>query len=666
MKNFTLLLLLCFSSSLLFAQNYKFGKVSKSELEENTYPLDSTANAAYLYKYKKIFYEYSGDDGWTIVTEVHERIKIYNKKGFDYATHQVSLYESGGVKEQFSSFKGYTYSLKNGKLSKEKLSKKNIFKEKNTKNWKIRKITFPNVGKGTVLEYKYRIVSPYYTFIDDIILQHKIPVKNVKVVVKIPEYLVFNRKIKGYLFVGVEQTRVNRTISYSYRVSSGIAKTSKEFKSQQLSDLIYTIDKKDIPALKIEPYVSNMNNYRSECKFELAMTRFPNSMVKPYSSTWKSVAKKIYESDAFGGELSKKAYYKNDITTVISGSASDQDKIKAVFQFVKTKVKWNGNYGKYTQKGVRKAYKDGVGNVAEINLMLTSMLRSVGVQANPVLISTRNNGVSFFPTLKGFNYVISAVVFPDKTYVLLDATELYSLPNVLPIRDLNWEGRVVKKDGDSYSISLTTKKHAVEDNNISVKISDEGLVAGMMRSKYTRHEALAYRKKYNHVKDDDVISQIEEKYEIEIDNFRISNKKKIGKPINQLLKFSSEDLIEEINGKNYISPLLFLTSGANPFKLEDRKFPVDFETPWKKVNRVTIKIPEGYKVESFPKSIAIGLPEKLGVFKYQVQVVNNVIKVISIMQLNNAIIAPQYYQHLKEFYKTMVEKQSEKIVFVKK
>ncbi|MBL4904479.1 MAG: hypothetical protein JKZ00_00250, partial [Flavobacteriaceae bacterium] len=496
-------------------------------------------------------------------------------------------------------------------------------------------------------------------------------IKSVNVLVKIPEYFVFNKKIKGYLFVNVKQSKKNRTINYSHRVgvnkkSYRTIQTKKEYQSTQLSEVLYTIDQVQVPALKEESYVANMNNYRSECKFELAMTRFPNSPVKPYSTTWESVSRKIYESDAFGGELKKQSYYKKDLLPVISGATTDLAKIGAVFQFVKSKVKWNGNYSKYTEKGVKKAYKEGVGNVADINLMLTSMLRNVGLQADPVLISTRKNGVSFFPTLKGFNYVITAVVFADKSYVLLDATEPYSMPNVLPIRDLNWQGRVVKKNGDSYAITLDTKRHAVADNNISVKISEDGIVTGMMRSKYTRHGALGFRKKYNHVKEDNLISKLEEKYEIEIDNFRLSNKKKIGKPVSQLLQFSSEDLIEEIGEKKYVSPLLFLTNITNPFKLEDRKFPVDFETPWKDVNRVTIQIPEGYKVESFPEAIAIGLPDDLGVFKYQVQVTGNKVKVISIMQINSAIITPQYYQHLKEFYKSMVEKQSEKIVLVKK
>ena len=55
MKNrIYLLLLFLFTISENYSQDYKFGKVSKSELEEKYYPSDSTANAAYLFKNKEV------------------------------------------------------------------------------------------------------------------------------------------------------------------------------------------------------------------------------------------------------------------------------------------------------------------------------------------------------------------------------------------------------------------------------------------------------------------------------------------------------------------------------------------------------------------------------------------------------------------------------------
>jgi hypothetical protein len=57
---------------------------------------------------------------------------------------------------------------------------------------------------------------------------------------------------------------------------------------------------------------------------------------------------------------------------LIKGLTKRRKKIEVIFNFVKTKVKWNDYNGYSCNDGVKN--KDKTGNVAEINLMLTAML----------------------------------------------------------------------------------------------------------------------------------------------------------------------------------------------------------------------------------------------------------------------------------------------------
>ena len=91
---------------------------------------------------------------------------------------------------------------------------------------------------------------------------------------------------------------------------------------------------------------------------------------------------------------------------------------------------WNKLEGYICNEGLREAYKTGVGNVAEINLILTSMLKYAGFDANPILISTRSNGIAFYPSITAFNYVLSSVNLSGEI-LLLDATEINSDINIL-------------------------------------------------------------------------------------------------------------------------------------------------------------------------------------------------------------------------------------------
>ena len=142
---------------------------------------------------------------------------------------------------------------------------------------------------------------------------------------------------------------------------------------------------------------------------------------------------------------------------------------------------------------MKKAYKNKTGNTAEINLMLTAMLRFAGLNANPVLISTRDNGIAFFPSRTAFNYVIAAVETPEGL-ILLDATEKYSEPNILPLRDLNWIGRLIRKDGTSTEVDLMPKTLSREATNMSVVLKADGSAEGKIRRQLTNYEALEFRK----------------------------------------------------------------------------------------------------------------------------------------------------------------------------
>ncbi len=602
-----------------------------------------------------------------MINEIHKRIKIYTKEGFDKATFKIPLYNNGGDREKVSFLKGYTFNESDGDIKKIKLKKEHRFDEELTDNHSLVKLVFPEVKPGSVIDLKYTLTSPFITNIDQVQFQYDIPVDKLDITIEAPEYFNFKKASKGYYLVPVKNSTKNGSINIVQEYTNQFGRNERAGSYDQ--DLKYNINKfqaEDIPALKdSEPFVANIANYRGAVKYELSFVQFPNRSPNFYSTSWEDVSKRIYKYKGFGGELQKNGYYKKELSALITNTANDYEKIGAIFQFIKSKVKWNGRYGT-SASGVKKAFKNGTGNVADINLMLTAMLRSAGLNANPVLVSSRSNGVPVFPTIEGFNYVIATVEFSNGKYILLDATEPYSTPNILPVRALNWNGRKVTREGNSSWVKLTSSAHSSIENKVKVKIEDDGMVSGLLFKTETKLNALLARKRYNHVAEDDLISKFEEKYDIEIDDFKTRNEKSIGKPLNRILKFSSDNLVEEINNKIYIHPLLFLTEKQNPFKSAERKFPIEFTTPWKIENSIAMQIPDNYTVETIPEVLAIGLPENMGVFKFKVVAKEKNIQVKSVLQFNKAIISPIHYQAVKDFYKQVTAKQAEKIVLIKK
>jgi len=654
-----------------YSQNFKFGKVSKEEILEKEHPLDPSANAAVLYREVSTRFDYSTEDGFYVVTDFYERIKFYNKEGFEYATKLVDLYQgSNNVNESMSGLKANTYYLDDAnKIVKIKLKKEGIFEEDISAFYKRKKFTMPDIRKGCVIEYKYSFKSAYKNNINEYRFQEKIPVNNVSLTFLVPEYLVYKTHKSGWLDIDIKKDGQERTMDYRYLQSailSGSGGADKSIKNTiKFIENSYKVKMQDVPAIKEEGYVGNIKNYMSSLKFELSYTKYPNSNIKSFATDWGFVAKSIYESPSFGKELDTYKYFTDDLSGLLNGVTNKEEQMIKIFEFVKSKMNWNGHYGVYTNKGVKKAYKDGIGNAAEINLMLTAMFRYAEINANPILLSTKSNGIPVVPTRNGFNYVIAGVEV-NNAVLLFDATDENAEVNILSSKLLNWQGRIIRKEGSSNWVPLIPSKPSVRNVMISATITEDLKVDGDVKMRLTDYFSKETRDQYKNTSQDDIRKSLEEnKGEMEITNIEFKDLDVLYKPTGMSYDFTSEDLVENIGGKLYFSPMLFIGERENPFKLEDRKYPVDFEFP--KKNRVIINfnLPEGYTVESMPENANFGLGNGDLALKYNVSNQGSTIKVMVEYSINKTIITADKYKNLKGYYQLLIEKLNEKVVLVK-
>lgn len=293
------------------------------------------------------------------------------------------------------------------------------------------------------------------------------------------------------------------------------------------------------------------------------------------------------------------------------------------------------------------------------------MLRYAGLEANPVLVSTKSHGIPLFPTREGFNYVICAVETGDSV-VLLDATSKLSVPNILPYRVLNWDGRLVREDGSSEAIDLSSPVKSKNSVNAIVKLNEDGSVEGRLRKQLSSHWAYGFRNQYLNMDEDEYLEELENKYSgIEIEEYQISNKSDYYKPVMEDITFYKEEAIEIISGKYYLNPLLFFTENDNPFKSEDRVYPIDFKYPETTSYVFNYTLPEGYSVESLPESTKFALPDDLGSFAYQIISNGANLQVRVTYDMNKDVVPADYYQAMKAFMSEIISKESEKVVITK-
>ena len=648
------------------AQEFKLGKVSIAELEQKTHPKDSSAAAAILYKKGTSTIEYNQNDGFVLVTQVDARIKIYKKEGYDWANQSVVYYIGNNDSREKVDFTDVnTFNLVNGKIEKTKLKSDGIFNEEVNKYRARKKITMPNVKEGSILEYSYTVRTNSIGMMREWAFQTSIPVNYSEYTTYIPEYFTFNVRQKGYVFPKVTAKKNTKSIMFNSKERSegpGVTQTTFHTEKVDYIEIQTNYAALDLPAMKEESFVNNIDNYTSSLEQELSMIKYPNSPLKTFSANWNSVAKTIYEYDDFGPELNKTGYFEDDLKALLAGLTKPEEKIMVILNHVKSNVKWDKYYGYSCDKGVRKAYQEKSGNIAEINLMLTAMLRYAGLTANPVLVSTRSNGIALFPNRTAYNYVIAAVE-TEKGYILLDASDKFSVPNVLPMRALNWYGRLIRKDGTSEEIDLMPKKTSNDIVFMSYSIDADGKIAGKTKRQCSDYNAMIFRENINEYKEESYLEKLEnDNNKIEITDYSRTNEKELLLPTSETYSFTGSNLCEKIGDKIYVSPMLFFTNEKNPFNQETREYPVDFGFPFVDKYNITIQIPDGFTFETLPAPAAINMEDNLGSFKFNIAATENKLQMIISHQINNAIVSTQQYEMLKEYYKAMIEKESEKIV----
>lgn len=666
----TKLLIFLLFTTFIYSQEYELGKVTIAQLEEKYHPKDTSAVAAILFEKGKTSFNYEEMNGFSTTTEVLVKIKIYKKEGFEWANRKIRHYIDG-KKETVSFSKGVTYNLVNGEIEKTKLKSSGEFTEKINNFWSETKIVMPNVKEGSIIEYAYIIKSPFISNFPEWSFQKNIPVNHSEYTTLIPEYFVYNTFTKGFSNIKVTRNSDNRKMPYSYSYvdasRAGTAKSERVTTELQFVENSTNYIAEDVPALKEESFVNNIDNYSSSILHELSMTKYPNSPTKSYSSDWESVVKTIYDNEDFGGQLNKANFYEEDLNALLKDITTTEDKIITIFSYIKNRLNWNGYVGYYSDKGVKKAYQEKTGNTADINLLLVSMLNYAKLNASPILLSTRSNGIPIFPSRNGFNYVIAGVELSNGSVVLLDATNKNAVPNIIPENALNWFGRIVRKNGSSEMVDLYPKKVSLETISILAELKSDGSISGKQRKQLTDYNAFRFRSRHANRNHDDYVQELEKEHNFSaVENYEVTNTNDLSKPIVETYSFSSNSMTDIIDSKIYITPMLFHQMDVNPFKAEERAYPIDFNFPSKDTYNFSIKIPEGYVVESKPEALNLNMNQNMVSFRYSVSENLGTIQISCIVEVNSPIIESDYYPHLKELFNQIVLKQNEKIVLVKK
>lgn len=661
----------------IFAQEppkIKFEKVSEEEMKMTVYEPDTTAVAVILYDDGSSELKYDLQKGFMLSYSRFVRIKILKQSGTSWGNFSIPLYSSTQNKEEIGTVKGTTFNFENGKMVKTDMKKESVFRERENKYWEMIRLSLPSVKIGSVIDLKYEVRSPLFWNLRSWKFQYLIPVKWSQYEVVYPEYFVYNHSSQGYHSLNSnKQTSGKENINYtSTRETSGSGfsgggQRQQETRTISYNTNIYNYSANDVPAMKEEPYLTTLDNYTTQLKFELAVTDFTKIMgeYKSYTNSWTDIGKVLLEDEDFGGQIKSANFAKEAIASLTDGKSDEKQKIIALYNYIQHNIKWDGHNTYMPSKSLRKIFIEKNGNSAEVNLLLIAMLNEAGIEANPVILSTRGNGIisPVHASISDCNYVIARVVI-NGVPVLLDATEPNLPAGLIPFRCLNGKGRMIKKDNVE-EVELTNVKSG-SHTLISIELKD-GKFTGNVISSETGLNAFAFRES---VKDAGGQKEYFEKLrnkssDIQYTDYSYTNLDSIYKPVEKRYNIILQNESEPDADILYFNPVLIDRITNNPFTSPTREYPVDYGVSSSEIYQLNLIIPDGYKVEELPQSRSFALGGKGGSFIYKIVQTDNIVSFSMRLNIDKTLLLPDEYINLQEFYNIIVAKESEQIVLKK-
>ena len=651
MKSYLLSVFFLFTSiySAIAQEKFKFGEVPASDLSMTVYQEDTTAIAVTLYEDCEVRYDF-GRNGFLVKTYYTVRAKVLKPAGLDRANIFIPFYSvsSRDQSEQISAIAGYTYNVANGKTERTKLSKEHIFEEKTSDRWHRMKIAFPNVKAGSVFELKYEKTSPYYSYLDDFVFQSSVPVRYSRYKVTIPEFFVFRKRTGGYEKLDYSEKSVNITFSVEgQRLSCN---------GQEM-----TFVGANLPSMKSDNHVWNVNDYLVRVMFDLMSVRVPGAFYKDFSVSWADIDKQLTENEKFGKQLRVSNLMKDELKAALKDEMSSNDKVVAILDLVKSTIQWNDENALYIDN-VRKAVKDGKGSSAEMNAALISLLCDAGFDAYPVVMSMRSRGRIFspFPTLKSLNYFLTGVNIDGKP-AYMDAADKYGTVNVIPIDCMVEEARCIFRDKPATWVDLHELGRNASRINILAKFNEDGKFTGDAQRVLTGAPCVAYCRKVDKQKSaEDAQAEMETEL-----NARISSLEQ-GTPQNasvtERFSFESNEAISD-NDFIYLNPLIFPYMKENPFKAETRKLPVEYPFPYEHVISVNLLTPDGYELDEAPDNDVTTLGDKQISYTYQIQKVEKNIQIFQRIIVRQTLYPAMEYEHIRDFWAHIADKNNAQLVF---
>ncbi len=630
---FLLLSFLISTRTLIAQKKYKpfqASEVKKGDLSDKAFKDYPSSQARILFDYGQLTFT-ENENGFNIERKRQLRLKILNDTILSAHTLGLTSFEQNDVK----SIKLYT--LSGGEIVVKEIRDQwsSIFK------FGPLSTEIQGVKSGDIIEFVFKAKIETPEEIHGWQFEYEIPVDYSEWYAEIPGMFTYRPIFKGYIPLLVNSSELLKDKNKNWIEIDGFY----VYQNRYLT--------KDIPPFKKVVYSPSSRNYLTSVDFYLDEVKAYKSYKAMAGQTWGQVSAQLFKDEKLEGRIND--FDAKSIVEKFKLDSNIENSIVIIYDWLTSTIKWNGDIGIYAEHSLRSVIEKKSGSIAEINLLLTSLLQTLGVPARPLILRTTDQGeVNMeLPSPSQFNYLICWVDL-DGYDLLIDASDPCLDVGILRPTSLNNKGLKITSRFEDW-VDLEERRIAKYKVITNSSVKEKSLLSTVSVTKLN----------YFAIKDCRNFNKAEELVRIEpgvvIDNISLSRKDSIFTGNRIMFDCNSDSLVEKSGTSWTFSPFWFEKLQSSPFEAKERRFPIVFPYLFEYSWIFILELDSNVTISNVPEEEEISIPDNSIRFIYKVTQLDGMLKINAQFSILRRRYDPSTYEDILEFYDKVFKKFNEKL-----
>ncbi|PRX18130.1 transglutaminase superfamily protein [Orenia metallireducens] len=557
--------------------------------------------------------DYTGDQG-----KIHERIiiKVFNKRGidkfgefkiwFDKSIEDIEVLEAKTIKKDGTVIKPKEDAI--NEITDPEAAQASIYSDA-----RIKVISMSGVEPGSIIVLDYIDTIKKSDIKGEFWYQEMFqsiePIKEKRFVLKVP---------------------IDKKINYRGRFTD-LKPTITENKG--VTEYVWA--DKDIAAIIKESWMPPLMDVAPIIKFSTL-------------DSWSQVSK--WYQGLIDNQYDVNDELRDKIKELIKGANSEEEKIKALYNYVTSQIRYVGlQFGEsgYKPYPAVETFENKYGVCKEKATLLIAMLREIGVEAEPVVINRSYNPDLEIVSPSQFNHMI---VYLPKKNQYLDPTNNGTMYGVLP-GDQNKNVFLLESD----KLAKTPISKAVENKIIreqNVKLNEDGSAVIDYVRKSSGVDDFGFKSFFNEYNEEQrklILKQMISPlfHQIKLNNIKFEGIEDLDKNAKiELDSMQVSNYAKKMGNLFTIQPLRSTIDLSEIMEPDKRIYPIDLGNTRNDSRSVEIKIPQGYKVNYLPENIK--MKNNVGELRLDYTKEKDKVIVNFDLKINKIKVEVKDYQQLRE------------------